>query len=283
MVTTGQAEAERKLDNASGELGGKDGENISGSRNHEMKPDKRKYVLNWKKREIREWAHLVVLTLTLAAAAAAAYEASRLADLTNIAIGDARKLAKKQAIDTQAALATAKQAADSSTVSSTTAQQNLVASQRAWVGPSDAKLDGTLKLGQPIDIVVSFMNTGREPARGFVSDLDAFAATADDEKKGIAQTRIVADFDKCNATQSSPPAQVIYPSNGFNNYTIRKTIDKAMIDEGIIDGTKTIIAQGCFVYTTFQQVHRSTFCYYFKSGVTKPDHLNICIVGHYAD
>ncbi len=51
----------------------------------------------------------------------------------------------------------------------------------------------------------------------------------------------------------------------------------------LIDGKKTLIVQGCFLYMSFNVLRHSYFCYFYKAPTTKPSNLNICLIGHYAD
>jgi hypothetical protein len=53
-------------------------------------------------------------------------------------------------------------------------------SERAWVGPIDAKLDAAPQEGKDVKATVSVRNTGREPALDFVWSLKALVATANE-------------------------------------------------------------------------------------------------------
>jgi len=39
------------------------------------------------------------------------------------------------------------------------------------------------------------------------------------------------------------------------------------------------VVQGCVVYDTFEKTRHSAFCYFYKAGATKPEHLNLCTGG----
>jgi len=73
---------------------------------------------------------LVVLTLTLFAAGYAGYEAHRLADSTEMAIGDARRVAEGQSKDTAESLKIARDAADAATTAADTALKQAAAAEK---------------------------------------------------------------------------------------------------------------------------------------------------------
>ena len=77
--------------------------------------------------------------------------------------------------------------------------------------------------------------------------------------------------------------QVVFPSTGFSAYNLTLTIPNQTIDQETIDGDKTLIVQGCFLYRSFKVIRHSYFCYFYRAKTTKPDNLNICTAGHYAD
>jgi hypothetical protein len=56
--------------------------------------------------------------------------------------------------------------------SAKTAQENMVASQRAWVGPRNAKSVPGPELGKKLNIIIEYQNTGREPALETIFDTE---------------------------------------------------------------------------------------------------------------
>ncbi len=55
--------------------------------------------------------------------------------------------------------------------------ENMILAQRAWVGPSNAAFSAEPIVGKPIEIVVTYQNTGREPALNFLYFGEPFPAT----------------------------------------------------------------------------------------------------------
>ena len=214
--------------------------------------------------------NLAVLAFTFAAAAAAAYEAARLADLTDQLVRDGQASSTQQAEFTRE--------------SNRLNREALIASSRAWVGPVDAKISGALEVGKLVKIVVSVRNTGKEPARNFRWIPDHFVATNDTLNDGSLSRKVDTNLKFCFGTPSIPFGQVIFPSTGFGSgadFSIE--IPKEEIDQDVISGQKLLIAQGCMAYESFGAVRHSAFCYFYKSGTSSIEHLNICDGGSSAD
>lgn len=164
-----------------------------------------------------------------------------------------------------------------------TAHDSMVAAQRAWIGPRNARSDGDPVAGKSYDVVIEYQNSGREPALGTVFDTNAFAATAEEDAKGEAAKKIKEFINGCMIMWKPDQAQVVYPTAGFNEYNLTKTIDAFVVDDDVVQGQKTIFVSGCFAYQTFNTIHRSSFCYFFRKGQSKPSNWNICGAGNYAD
>jgi carboxylesterase type B len=163
-------------------------------------------------------------------------------------------------------------------------RDSLIASQRAWVGPRNVKTDGPPVLDQPLEAILEYQNTGREPATETIRDIDVFTVTKEEDEAGVTSKRIDDFISKCKIIWRPQQASVVYPTTGFAaGYNFTNTIPGALIDEDVVAGTKSIVAAGCFVYKTFGQIHRSWFCYFFRNGKTKPSTWNICETGNNAD
>jgi hypothetical protein len=163
----------------------------------------------------------------------------------------------------------------------------MVAAQRAWVGPFDAHLDGKLAVGGDIDVMVNYVNTGREPALSFNYTTDQFVATVKEGVSDEGTKRVGDNLQKCLATDpvaATAATQVVYPTlsgSGFGQ--LRATIHGLDVDGDVLSGTKTILVPGCFTYRTFGQIRHSAFCFFFQATKTKPEHLAYCGFGSYAD
>jgi hypothetical protein len=214
-----------------------------------------------------DWINLAILTFTFVAAAIAARQAWRLADLTADLIIDARTSSEEQSRLTRE--------------SNNLNREAMIASNRAWIGPREAKIEGPVELEKPIEVSIDYGNSGKEPGLSFRYYVDSFQGTVTDEITGTNSGKIAKYLTDCRNTGIGP-GQVVFPSTGLSAYKL--TIKpKDMPDQAVIDGNKIVFVQGCFVYQTFNIVRHTYFCFFYKGKSTKPENLNICLAGHYAD
>ena len=171
----------------------------------------------------------------------------------------------------------------SATASAEMAQQAFIASQRAWLGPNDAKLDEAPVAGKKLAVSITFHNTGREPARNVAWIVEKFIATPEEERQGLLSWKSMIFLEKCLNLKERESGQVVYPSTGFASATLISQLEQEIIDEDLVIGKKWLIIHGCFVYRTFDKVRHSAFCYFYKGGEIKPEHLGICVGGNYTD
>jgi len=168
-----------------------------------------------------------------------------------------------------------------------TARDNFSASERPWIGPLTAQSSAP-SLGQDLKITVPYQNTGREPALQAVGDLDVFTFEENNGQAGVAaRDRIERFIGACKIAWNPTAVQVVFPTAGGlggNTYNISKNLPGAEIDQQVIDGKKSIIIDGCFVYQTSQKVsHFSSFCFFYTAKVTDSSHWNICRAGNDAN
>lgn len=155
--------------------------------------------------------------------------------------------------------------------------------QRAWVGPGSATIDAAPTVGKPIIASITYQNTGREPARDFIYNANPIAVSASDDADGKLAAQISQYMKRCFATPSRENAGVVYPSTGFGGSTLSITYKGNLVDQAMVDSKKLLIIQGCFAYRTFEKVHHSAFCYFWRSDTSKAPNLNICANGNNAD
>jgi hypothetical protein len=75
--------------------------------------------------------------------------------------------------------------ADAARSAAETARESMIATQRAWIGASNAKIEGSFAAGQEATIALEFHNTGREPASDSVTNVSWFTTTKEDDLVGI--------------------------------------------------------------------------------------------------
>lgn len=168
------------------------------------------------------------------------------------------------------------------------AKESSITNLRAWLGPTNASMNSEPGKSQPIEIVVEYQNTGKEPATNFMHTLELSTIPAknffpqvpdgNDDVVGSASGWVVS----CDPSKQTA-GPVVFPTSGVNSYRLNATLDKKLIDDSVISGDKVIVLQGCFAYKTTGKIHHSLFCYYYKSGVTKMANLDICPSGQYAN
>jgi hypothetical protein len=198
---------------------------------------------------------------------------------TNKLIGANAKLAEAAGKQADAAQKQAQALVDSAKV----AHDNMILAERAWVGPNNAAFSAEPAVGKPIDITITYQNTGRQPALNFVSSITAFPATAAEDANGTAAGAIMQYMTACKKQTTWRGGSVVYPSTGFSIYNLNTKTKDDLVDDAITKGDKVIFLQGCFLYRAFDAPRHSYFCYFYKHGFTKIQNLNICPSGHYAD
>ena len=176
-----------------------------------------------------------------------------------------------------------KEQAEASVRQAINSDKALVEAQRAWVGPQNAAITAELAIGKPIEVTITYQNTGREPALGFVYIVDTFSVTIADDKKGVTAQRSAIGMSQCKSDNKWQGGSVVYPATGFSSYSLFSKTKDDFVDDPLIKGDKIFIVQGCFLYRTFDTPHHSYFCYFYKTGLSKIQNLNICPGGHDAD
>lgn len=167
------------------------------------------------------------------------------------------------------------------------ANKNLVATQRAWVGPTDATLiksqDETLIKG-----TVSYVNSGREPAK-MNGDGTEYIYSRDDWNSGRASVSIEERQNACLAANKIDGARFAWPTTGFNSYLIHFP-EGQIPQNGVLvwtkdidDGSSIVALQGCILYEAFSQLHHTAFCYFYDSKTSDIAHLSICNTGNYTN
>ena len=156
-------------------------------------------------------------------------------------------------------------------------------SGRAWLGPGDASMDKSPVIGDPINIVITYENTGREPARALaryaVTDIVEAQAAKGESVSSILENRLSA----CLKTTFLDGGQVAWPTSPPSNYNLTARVESSPIENGIRSGTKALALTGCFAYITAGKLRHTAYCFYFEPGISKFDHMNICQGGNYAD
>lgn len=231
-------------------------------------------------KRLREWTTIALLGATLFAILWQVHEMIKV-------YGPIKQQADAESQAASAALEESKNSqrtADAAGAQSASAEKSLALGARAWVGPFNASLSaGDPAIGAPFDVSVEYLNTGHEPAVNFLTSTRITTVPADGEwdKSTIEGFNAFADACK-DMTKEVVGGSVIFPSLGFS----RDTLDAKqmnVVDQGVFNGSKVVLVQGCFRYRTMDKPHFSYFCFFYRKNLTKPANLNICPLGHDAN
>ncbi len=237
-------------------------------------------------KRFREYLTLVFIIATTAGVFYQAYifsgqltEMKSSGEQTGLLIGANAKLAEATAKQADAAEQQAKATSEAVEVS----KESLIVGGRAWVGPHTAKITSPIEIGKPIELAIEYANTGREPALDFSYTVDTFLSSEAEEKRGTSLARVSLALNECRSREDVSGGQVVFPSTGFSSYNLTITPQQQPVTQEMIDGEKTLIIQGCFLYKSFNVIRHSYFCYFYRAKISKPESINICTAGHYAD
>lgn len=198
---------------------------------------------------------------------------------TNQLIGANAKLAEAAGKQADAAQKQADALGEAAKVS----HESMILAQRAWVGPTNGAFSAEPSIGKPIEIAISYQNSGRQPALNFVYLGDPFSATTAEDANGTVGHMLTLYMEGCRNAKEWQGGSVAYPSTGFSSYNLNTKTKDDFVDEAITKGDKIVFFRGCFLYQSFDAPRHSYFCYFYKQGQTKIQNLNICTTGHYAD
>jgi hypothetical protein len=175
--------------------------------------------------------------------------------LNSITADQARRSAQSQ-INANARLAdAAARQAEASVAAAKTSQDNLIASQRAWVGPTDANITAPDAF-KPLQVTVLFGNSGRQPAPT-VTSITPKIFSLDEWNSGTG----VQDIEKWRTECLQSPmndqiARITFPTTGFTNFFIRydgtqqsiRDVQKLSVSPEVVIGKAIVALKGCFVY-----------------------------------
>src|SRR5271166_4792807 len=162
--------------------------------------------------------------------------------------------------------------------------KNLIATQRAWIGPVDANITQ----GTPYTIVkatVLYINTGKEPAKFQLTGVENLY-TREQWDNGQAATSLTKGKSDCFNTATITGTRFAWPTTGFSNYFAH--IPEGRVPQpGVVvwtdrlnNGDDLMTVQGCIIYEAFGEIHHTAFCYFYDRRLSDMSHLNICTVGN---
>lgn len=156
--------------------------------------------------------------------------------------------------------------------------------QRAWIAPTNVRLDGGLTPGKEIKVLIDFANSGKEPAFNVVTKSGAGLEPPFTEQDLATQLQLGPQYLNTNICEEAKPVDgmpVIYPS------TVQH--QSAQLGGGFLADDYTARRQmffvfGCFGYRTMGEIHHSQFCFWLQ---VSPDGQHAvfspCMIGNNAD
>jgi hypothetical protein len=163
------------------------------------------------------------------------------------------------------------------------AAMNASKADRAWVGPTTIRLSQKPAIGKEVRFTLEYQNSGRQPALDFFYEPDSYSFNR--EMTRDAAARANAYIDRCKAFNPGSNKLTIFPGKGTSEvYAVPKTF----VTEAVASGKEVVLINGCFVYRTLTEVHRTAFCFKYDVKNAQEDDdgkpiMTSCNYGHYAD
>jgi hypothetical protein len=159
----------------------------------------------------------------------------------------------------------------------------IMESQRAWLGAKRVSLSAEPKADGIVDVTIDFENTGREPARNFDFIILPHLQLSDDKNSYDDDAEFMRTVSAtCAAMTDSNRGFVVFPGavGRIESPDYWTRISPEHLQKTLETGQSGLSITGCFTYSTFGAVHHTSFCYWYKKGVTDFRNLRICGGAH---
>lgn len=201
-------------------------------------------------------ATLGVVIVSLIAAGFAAWQAWRLADLTQNAVRDAKRAT--------------------------------IEANRAWIAPRSVYLNRPLEMGKPVSYRLTYDNTGKSPALD-INQSDRITFVSSSVFADMNQETVEAAMNtipECNVPTPASGKRAAFPF-GEEEYKVIPLVVDPLVNEDVLSGKLAVVIEGCFTYRTFDEVHHTSYCFVFGQRDGKPFPVDaqatICPVRNRAD
>jgi hypothetical protein len=174
-------------------------------------------------------------------------------------------------------------------------------SRRAWLSPINVEIKGVLGTGDNpnyVQLGIVFQNTGREPAVNvsFYASVKLFDAASPRRLGDALNTLSAADIplldenDSCDQLLPLMTGATAYPSTAARyqiNTNILPSASSTIYEltTWLTEHQKILYINGCFTYTTVDELHHSKFCEYLfiEGGLLSETPFKNCPSGNSAD
>jgi hypothetical protein len=158
-----------------------------------------------------------------------------------------------------------------------------VASNRAWIEPSEPTIVSGLNPGERLIYRFKYANIGKEPALNAV--VQALPRTVDPlPPNALWYLRFPGRNEMCAEAKPNENGLVIYPST--TKKEIEYTHSTPPPDANLVlKGEKVLVIEGCIGYETFGKPHYSAFCFFVPPIGGKPPaewSAQVCIAHNHA-
>lgn len=165
-------------------------------------------------------------------------------------------------------------------------RQSLVASSRAWIAPANAYFTSDIAKNVALAWEVQYRNVGRSPALDThaVWNLQQIPGSKFDDNSFNAFIEADDFSTSCKNLGTVIGADAAYPDQPDGYKLMFTNHLTTWVNDGIIQGDTAVVLQMCFAYRTMDEVHHTSFCYFYRAGVSPPNkQMNICTAGNHAD
>jgi hypothetical protein len=169
------------------------------------------------------------------------------------------------------------------------ARQATVWANQAWIAPRTAYLQRLLALNDLPSFRIAYDNIGKQPALDTLMWTHVEFAGADLLIRSFAKPELAESAIGQNTTCDNTlrKGQVIWPSSSRIEAYSSLSVDdptQPRITQAVLDGIDALVIQGCFIYKTFDEVHKSGFCFWFRqvppAVITTTTSAFICPIGN---
>jgi hypothetical protein len=152
--------------------------------------------------------------------------------------------------------------------------------RRAWIAPQNAGLLQPLSK-EKVTIEVQYNNPGKEPALD-VHPVFTLKQVATSKFEDSTFNSLVEADNICKNLALAPGADVIYPGQP-GGYKLQLGLPAHWVTDDVLNRKSAIVLEMCFAYKASGEVHHTSFCYFYRAGLTTEPQLNICTAGNHAD
>jgi hypothetical protein len=172
------------------------------------------------------------------------------------------------------------------------ARKATVEANRAWVAPRSAYLTQPFVLNEHPVFRVTFDNVGKEPAPNIqtwwlVKIVDANLLVPSLKEPNLFESAFGKN-QACDGHTSREAGETLWPSEKLESYTqfYVPNPNDPVITQEVLDGRAAVVVQGCVLYETFNKLHQSAFCFWFRQvppTMTISHSAMICPIGNDAN